>query len=227
MPGLWWNGPVSRSPDAEGGLHPDDIVQLERRHTGAESSVSSIARVSQDDARCDAFLLGCLDLIQSDLWFSLENNILRDLRRLAPVLVLGPALGSIQSPRYRHSARSVADRQADGDLTIILLAQLAAVLTRHADGMTPFLRKTRIVNDPGANRPLALNHRKHMIADLAQQRFVRPRRLADKVQQRLMLGRDPRRRGHRRHRFYALALARHQQAQAVVLQGGRPIGVPM
>jgi hypothetical protein len=45
---------------------------VERRHTGAESSVSSIARVSQDDARCDAFLLGRLDLIQSDLWFSLK-----------------------------------------------------------------------------------------------------------------------------------------------------------
>ncbi len=46
------------------------------------------------------------------------------------------------------------------------------------------------------------------------------------MQQRLMLrGRAPRRRD-RRHRLYALALTRHHQSQAIVLQRTRTIRVP-
>ena len=41
-----------------------------------------------------------------------------------------------------------------------------------------------------------------------------------------MLGRDPRRRPHRRDRLDALALARQQQAPAIITQRLRPIGMP-
>src|SRR3954449_1644861 len=50
----------------------------------------------------------------------------------------------------------------------------------------------------------------------AENPFVRPRRVGDEMQQRLVLGRDPGRRRHRRDRLDALALARQQQAQAII-----------
>jgi hypothetical protein len=63
------------------------------------------------------------------------------------------------------------------------------------------------------------------IAHLGQHLLVRPRRLADKMQQRLVLRRRPGRRRHRRHRLNALARARHHQAGAVIAQRIDPIGV--
>jgi hypothetical protein len=41
-----------------------------------------------------------------------------------------------------------------------------------------------------------------------------------------VLGRDPRRRRYRRNRLDALALARQQQAPAIITQRLRPIGMP-
>ena len=63
------------------------------------------------------------------------------------------------------------------------------------------------------------------IANPAHQGLVRPRRLTHEVQQRLMFGRHPRRRGHRRQRLHALALQRQQQPKAVILQRLGPICV--
>ncbi len=45
---------------------------------------------------------------------------------------------------------------------------------------------------------MPLDQRLHSLANPPQQRRVRPRRLPDKMQQRLVLGRHPRRRRHRR-----------------------------
>jgi hypothetical protein len=56
--------------------------------------------------------------------------------------------------------------------------------------------------------------------------FVRPPSFANKMQQRLMLGRSPLRRRYRRHRFNALALARHHQTQAIILKRFGPVGMP-
>jgi hypothetical protein len=46
------------------------------------------------------------------------------------------------------------------------------------------------------------------------------------MQQRLVLGRDPGRRHYRRDRLDALAVARQQQAQAIITQRRRPIRMP-
>src|SRR3954467_2017824 len=54
----------------------------------------------------------------------------------------------------------------------------------------------------------------------------RPRRVGDEMQQRLVLGRDPGRRRCGCDRLDALALARQQQAQAIITQRRRPIGMP-
>ena len=112
----------------------------------------------------------------------------------------------------------IGNRQRHRDLTIVLLAELAAILPCHANRVLSLLRKTGVVNDPCFNRTLMLNRRQHHLARLGQNLFVRPRRVAHEMQQRLMLSRCPSRRRHRRHRLDALALARHHQAEAIISQ---------
>jgi hypothetical protein len=46
------------------------------------------------------------------------------------------------------------------------------------------------------------------------------------MQKRLMFGRDPRRCDNRRQRLDTLAFTWHQEANAIILQGLGPIGVP-
>jgi hypothetical protein len=85
--------------------------------------------------------------------------------------------------------------------------------------------KARIVDDPGLDRPVALDRRQHQLADLGQHRDVRPRRVANEMKQRLVLRGDLRGCRHRRHGFDALALDRHQQPQTVIMHRLLPIGV--
>ena len=103
---------------------------------------------------------------------------------------------------------ALGQRERHRHLTIVLLAELATVLTRHPDRVPPLLGKTGIVDDPGLDRPLPLDRRQHYLAHLAQNPLVRPAALTDKMQQRLVLCRRARRRRHRRHRLHALAFAR-------------------
>lgn len=59
--------------------------------------------------------------------------------------------------------------------------------------MRSLLLKPRVVDDPGLDAALRFERRRREGANLGQHRLVRPRRLPDEVQQRLMLRRDPRR----------------------------------
>src|SRR5215213_3399574 len=112
----------------------------------------------------------------------------------------------------------VGQRQADRHLTVVPLAELAAVLTRHPNRMAAFLRKPGVVDDPGLDRAAAFDDRQGQLLYPAENPLVRPRCVGDKMQQRLVLGRDPRRRRYRRDRLDALALARQQQAPAIIMQ---------
>ncbi len=119
----------------------------------------------------------------------------------------------------------IGQRQRHCDLAIRLLAKLTAVLVRHPNRMPPLLRKARVVDDPGLDRSVTLDLRQHHLTHFAQHIVVGPPPFTDKMQQRLMLrGRAPRRRD-RRHRLYTLALTRHHQSQAIVVQRTRPIRV--
>jgi hypothetical protein len=102
----------------------------------------------------------------------------------------------------------IGDRERHCDLTIVLLAELAAILAGNADRMPSFLWETGIVDDPGFDRSVPLNARQHHLSNLAQNGFIRPGRLANEMKKRLMLARRSRRRRHRRQRFYALAICR-------------------
>src|SRR5260370_18215825 len=91
--------------------------------------------------------------------------------------------------------------------------------------MPSLLGKARVVDNPGLDRSITLDRRQHHLTHLAQHIVVRPTPLTDKMQQRLMLRCRPLWRGDGRHRLYALALTRHHQSHAVVVQRTRPIAV--
>jgi hypothetical protein len=92
--------------------------------------------------------------------------------------------------------------------------------------MTPFLGKAGIVDDPGFDRAAGFDERHGQLLYPAENPLVRPRRVSNEMQQRLVLGRDPGRRRHRRDRLDALALARQQQAPAIITQRLHPIRMP-
>jgi len=119
----------------------------------------------------------------------------------------------------------ISDRQGHGGLTIVLLAELAAILPRNPDRMPPLLGEARVIDDPSFNRPVPLYRRQHHLTDLGQNLVVRPVALAYKMQQRLMLRRRPFRRRNRRHWLDALARARHHQPHAIIAKRFGSIGV--
>src|SRR4051794_24664222 len=119
-----------------------------------------------------------------------------------------------------------AQAGADRNLAVVLLAELTAVLTRHPDRVTALLRKAGVVDDPGFDRAAAFDERQDQLLYPAENPIVRPRRVGDEMQQRLVLGRDPGRRRYRRNRLDALAFARQQQAPAIITQRLRPIRMP-
>jgi hypothetical protein len=81
----------------------------------------------------------------------------------------------------------IGDRQRHRDLTIVLLAKLAAILSGHPDRMLPFPGKARLVNDPCFDRPVAFQLWQHQFPHLRENVLVRPSSLADKMKKRSML----------------------------------------
>ena len=155
----------------------------------------------------------------------MKSDRLRYLGLLSSRLILGPILGQIKLIRDRQAGIVIGQRQRHRNLTVVLLAELAAILPGHPDRVPPLLGKARVVDDPGRDRPAALDRRQHQLAYFGQHRRVRPRRVADKMKQRLMLRGNLCRCRHRRHRLDALAFNRHQQPQTVIMHRLLSIGM--
>jgi hypothetical protein len=119
----------------------------------------------------------------------------------------------------------IGNRQRHRHLAIGLLAELTAILVVHADRMLALLGERGVVDDPRLNRSALLDRRQHHLAHLGQHVLVRPGRVGDKMQQRLVLCRRPRWSRPRRHRLNALAFPRQHQARAIVAQRSRPLHV--
>src|SRR5271157_6204358 len=92
--------------------------------------------------------------------------------------------------------------------------------------MRTLLLKPRVVDDPGFHASVRGKRRRRKVANLRQHRLIRPRRLPNEVQQRLMRRRRARRRHHRGDRLDALALAGHQQTGAIIQQRPCTVRVP-
>jgi hypothetical protein len=121
--------------------------------------------------------------------------------------IVGPRLGQVELPGDRQAGVVVGDRQADRDLTIVLLAELPAILTRHADGPRALLRDAAVVGDPGVDSTVLFDRWQHLAPNRGQRRVVRPVRLGDQMVHRLMRRLHPLRLQPGRHRFDAFALA--------------------
>jgi hypothetical protein len=98
----------------------------------------------------------------------------------------------------------IGKRQRHRNLTIVLFAKLTAILPCYPDQVPPLLRQARVIDDPCRQRPVTLHPRQHHLAYLGQHPRVRPSRLPNKMQQRLMLRSRSFRRRHRRHRLELL-----------------------
>ena len=105
--------------------------------------------------------------------------------------------------------------QRHGNLAIILFAQLAAVLARHADRVGSFLGKAGVVEDPGGDRAVPGQCGQHLLAHGGEHGRIVPRRLGDEVMQGLVQAGNMGRVEARRHRLDALALAGQQKAGAI------------
>ena len=143
------------------------------------------------------------------------THVVRHTGPATPGRVIGPCLGQIQAVGDGQAGVVVGNRQADRDLAVVLLAELATVLPCHADRMRAFLREAGVVDDPGADRPMPLDGGHHLLAHGGQHGLIGPVGLGDEVVQRLVRGLHPTGFHARGHRLDALAIAGKQQSGTV------------
>jgi hypothetical protein len=160
-----------------------------------------VAGIGQHDTFWHAVIYGSPDLVECDLRLGRERDLLRHAGLLAPRPIIRPRLGEIEPQRDRQARMIRCNRERHGDLAVVLLAKLAAILSCHADRVLALLRDAGVVDD------------------------LLTRRLRHEVVQRLMLGTNLSRRHTRGHRLDALPLARQQQPGAILQKRPAPIGV--
>ena len=119
----------------------------------------------------------------------------------------------------------VGGRQAHGDLTVVLLAELPAVLPRHTDGVPAFLRHAGVVDDQRADRVMPPEDGQDMGAHGREHGIVGPLGLRHEMMQRLVRRPHTPRLHARGQRLDAFALAGQQQPRAIRLERGGTIGV--
>jgi hypothetical protein len=127
-----------------------------------------------------------LDLLEGDVWFRLKLNRVGDASLLPPFAVVDPRLRQVQAVRHRHARLFRDYRKADRYPAVILLANLATILSGHSYGLTPLLGKSGVIDHPCHHRVTAQNRRDHKIQTPIQYRFVAPRRVGNHMMQRLM-----------------------------------------
>ena len=166
------------------------------------------------------------DLLKRDLRLGLEDHLLGNAGLAAAPGVPRPGLGRIKPIGDRQARGLARNRQAHGHLAVVLLAQLAAVLPRHADRVLALLGKAGVVHDPGLDRPTALNRGQDKLPHPGQNPIVRPRRARHEVRQRPVPGRNPIRSDSRGQRLRALAVERQRKTVAVVPKRPDTVRVP-
>src|ERR1700677_3088574 len=77
-------------------------------------------------------------LLQGNLWLGLEYDIRRHTGDRSAERIAGPVLGQIKTIGDGQASLMGGHRQTDGNLAVVLLAQLTAILSRHTDEWLPF-----------------------------------------------------------------------------------------
>src|ERR1700756_194119 len=182
-PRLRRSRPRSSRPDRRLWLDAGHIAQAKCGDILAQSCVGAIAGVHQDYAARQARRTGKAQMIKCNCRLGLEGDLF-GYTGFAPALtVRRPLLWQIQTISHRQARMMICKRKAHGDLTIVLLAQLAAILPCNPDRMPSLLGKARIIDDPSFDRPVAFDVRQHHLPDFGQNLLVRPVALTDKMQQ--------------------------------------------
>src|SRR3954452_12692937 len=112
--------------------------------------------------------LAAPDLIERDLRLGLEGDLLRHAGLSAPGWIISPLLRQVEAIGDGQAGRAIGKRERHGHLAIVLLAELAAILTRHPHRVPALLREAGIVNDPGLDGPGALDRRQDQVAHLGE-----------------------------------------------------------
>ena len=160
-PWLWRQRLGAWRPQAGRGLDADNIEQPEPGDAVAKLGVDAIPGVGQHGRGRKAGLQRRVDLGERDLWLGLEGNRVRHASASATDRVVGPGLRQIQPTRNRQAGMVVSERQRDGDLTVVLLAELAAILPGDAHRVRALLGNAGVVDHPAADRAAPLDQRQH------------------------------------------------------------------
>ncbi|MET4279097.1 hypothetical protein ABIB68_007300 [Bradyrhizobium sp. F1.2.2] len=187
--------------------HTGHIGQPQRADAGPQVCVAAISGIHQHHAASKPGSAGRFDLLKCDLLF--KADLLGHARFVPTFVICCPILRQIETIHRRQTGVVIGKRQGRRDFAVILLAELPAILTRHIDRMLSLLGKTGVIDDPRFDRSTALHRRQYHLAHFGQNTLVESRRLADEVQQRLMLRRRPIRCCHRCHRLNAFMLSPH------------------
>src|SRR5882757_1721576 len=174
-------------PHGRGRRDADHITQAKLANPRAQPGVVTVSPVRQHHAPRNTGCICGLHLSEGNCRFGFERYCLGHAGLLPPRLVLGPLLRQVQTIADRQAGVMIGDRQRHRYLAIARLAKLAAILMRHPDRVPSLLGKACVIDDPRLDRSVSLDPRQYLFAYLGEHPFVRPRRLANEMQQRLML----------------------------------------
>jgi hypothetical protein len=116
-------------------------------------------------------------------------------------------------------------RQTYRYLTVVLLAQLTAILAGYTDRVAALFRKAGVIDDPGLDWLVSGDRWQYPLTHTGQYCLIRPGCLRHKMQQRLVLRRSSLGRSHRRQWFDALAALGAQQPDTIVREWSDPVGM--
>lgn len=165
-----------------------DVIDLQLPQRFAEFTAAPIACIRDRQWRQGAGRSQLAQQRDRDRRLRRKRDLLRHFRLAPPLGVLGPLLRQIQPIPHRQAVAFVGHRDAHGDLAIVLLAQLTAVLPRHAHRVPSLPGKPGFIDQYRFGRPRACDYPlPHIITHSPEQCRVRPRRVSDKMVQTLML----------------------------------------
>src|SRR5450759_2173443 len=132
-PSFWRQRHRARQPDRGVRSRAGDVAQSQRRDIRTQIGLGAIAGVHQNYTARKACLTRPAQLLKRDLRLVLEADLFRHTRLAPTFAIFSPVLRQIQSIGYRQVCMVIGKRQRHRDLTIVLLAKLAAILPRHPD----------------------------------------------------------------------------------------------
>lgn len=158
-----------------------------RRSASGEQNYADRSSIPGLPPATSGSLLGLPKHLQPHLRLGLKARRLGNVSQATASRILQPALRKVEPHVHRRVRVRGGQRERDGDLAACDLAQGAAVLRLHPDGVMPGLGKGCVVQNQGQHRAV-LGHRLQRIASGQKaQVVIGPGRVAQRVQQALVL----------------------------------------